>query len=130
LQEVALNSAARPAAAIKAANRLKRNDSNSALDVMLRAWNHPRMIDAHSSFDGLLQVLVLDRSDDSFNMARYYVLSVQQTLFGESALVREWGRTGSRGRRRLDVYGSDAEAGEALDAWLARKVRRGYRLRP
>jgi len=88
------------------------------------------MIDAHSSFDGLLQVLVLDRRDDSLNMARYYVLSVQQTLFGESALVREWGRIGSRGRRRLDVHGSDAGAGEALDAWLERKVRRGYRLRP
>jgi len=125
-----LNSAARPAATIKAANRSKRNDSSSALDVMLCAWNHPGMTDAYSSLDSRLQILVLDRRDDTLNMARYYVLSVQQTVFGESALVREWGRIGARGRRRLDVYGSDAEAGEALDAWLARKVRRGYRLRP
>ncbi len=88
------------------------------------------MTDGYSSLDSRLQILVLDRRDDSLNMARYYVLSVQQTVFGESALVREWGRIDARGRRRLDVYGSDAEAGEALDAWLARKVRRGYRLRP
>ncbi len=88
------------------------------------------MTDAYSSLDSRLQILVLDRRDDSSNMARYYVLSVQQTVFGESALVREWGRIGARGRRRLDVYSSAAEAGEALDAWLARKVRRGYRLRP
>ena len=29
-------------------------------------------------------------------------------------------------RQRLDLYASAAEAGEALEAWLARKIRRGY----
>jgi hypothetical protein len=33
---------------------------------------------------------------------------------------------GSLGRQRLDLYASAGEAGEALEAWLARKVRRGY----
>ena len=37
-------------------------------------------------------------------MARYYVLSVQPTLFGDTALVREWGRIGTIGRRRFDLY--------------------------
>lgn len=40
--------------------------------------------------------------------------------------MRAWGRIGSLGRQRLDLYASAAEAGEALEAWLARRVGRGY----
>jgi len=39
----------------------------------------------------VLNVLVLERVDRTKNMARYYVLSVEPTLFAESALVRRWG---------------------------------------
>ena len=42
-------------------------------------------------------VLVLGRVDRTKNMARYYVLSVEPTLFGESSLVRRWGRIGGAG---------------------------------
>ena len=38
-----------------------------------------------------LQVLVLDRVDRAKNMARYYVLSIEPTLFEEFTLVRRWG---------------------------------------
>jgi predicted DNA-binding WGR domain protein len=62
-------------------------------------------------------------------MARFYVLSIEPTLFGDIALVREWGRIGSSGRRRLDLHSDKTLAGEALDLWLARKTRRGYRMR-
>ncbi|MGY6251465.1 WGR domain-containing protein [Bosea thiooxidans] len=41
-----------------------------------------------------LQMLVLDRSDPAQNMARFYVLAIEPTLFGDVALVREWGRRG------------------------------------
>ena len=44
----------------------------------------------------LLHIL-LERIDPSQNMARYYVLSIEPTLFGDSALVREWGRIGVTG---------------------------------
>ena len=37
-----------------------------------------------------LNVLVLERVDRTKNMARYYVLSVEPTLFAESSLVRLW----------------------------------------
>ena len=37
-------------------------------------------------------------------MARFYVLAIEPTLFGDTAVVREWGRIGSLGRRRLDLY--------------------------
>jgi predicted DNA-binding WGR domain protein len=76
-----------------------------------------------------LQMLVLERRNASCNMARFYVLAIEPTLFGEMALVREWGRIGSSGRRRLDLHSDRAAAAESLDAWLVRKARRGYRVR-
>jgi predicted DNA-binding WGR domain protein len=55
-------------------------------------------------------------------MARFYVLAIEPTLFGDTAVVREWGRIGSLGRRRLDLYPDTASAAEALlkgAAWLS-----------
>jgi predicted DNA-binding WGR domain protein len=72
-------------------------------------------------------MLVLERRDATRNMARFYVLTIEPTLFGDTALIREWGRIGSAGRRRLDLYVDSETATEALDVWLARKRRRGYR---
>ena len=79
----------------------------------------------------MLQLLMLERVDPALNMHRYYVLSVEPTLFGDVALRREWGRIGSpRGRARLDFHTGPREAGEALQVWLRRKVARGYATRP
>lgn len=83
---------------------------------------------ARATDPGKLQMLVLERRDDERNMARFYVLAIEPTLFGDIALVREWGRFGARGRRRLDLHADHAAAAEALDVWLTRKSRRGYRL--
>ena len=52
----------------------------------------------------VLQVLVLERVDRAKNMARFYVLSIEPTLFEDFALVRRWGRIGSAGRERLDRH--------------------------
>jgi hypothetical protein len=38
-----------------------------------------------------IQYLVLDRCDPTCNMARYYVLSIEPSLFGDATLIREWG---------------------------------------
>jgi predicted DNA-binding WGR domain protein len=73
-----------------------------------------------------VQYLVLERCDPARNMARFYVLTIEPTLFGDTALVREWGRLGQRGRRRLDLFAGRVQAIEALEAWLVRKARRGY----
>ncbi|MER8872548.1 WGR domain-containing protein [Mesorhizobium sp. M0814] len=70
--------------------------------------------------------IVLQRRDCTCNVARFYVLTIEPSLFGDAALVRAWGRICSLGRQRLDLFGSAGEAGEALEAWLARKIRRGY----
>jgi len=73
-------------------------------------------------------MLVLDRTDPQRNMARFYVLSLEPTLFGDAALVREWGRWGRPGRRRLDLFADAEAAAEALEDWLRKKTKRGYRV--
>ena len=73
-----------------------------------------------------LQLLVLERVDPARSMNRYYVLSVTPSLFGDTALVREWGRKGQGGQQRIELHAKQAGAGEALQAWLRRKVQRGY----
>ncbi|MBD3849140.1 MULTISPECIES: WGR domain-containing protein [Bosea] len=76
----------------------------------------------------LLHIL-LERIDPAQNMARYYVLSIEPTLFGDSALVREWGRIGSSGQRRSELFQQPNDAHLALDTWLKRKRQRGYQQR-
>lgn len=74
--------------------------------------------------------LILEHIDPSRNMARFYVLSIDPTLFGDVSLTREWGRIGSNGRRIVQLFESRAEAIETLEHWFNRKVRRGYTVRP
>jgi predicted DNA-binding WGR domain protein len=76
-----------------------------------------------------VQLLVLDRLDLAQNMARYYVLSVEPALFDQVALVREWGRLGKLGGRRIEIHDNNQNAGVALEAWLSRKLKRGYQVR-
>jgi predicted DNA-binding WGR domain protein len=61
-------------------------------------------------------------------MARYYVLSIEPSLFGDATLIREWGRLGRLGQRRVELYEKRSSAVEALETWLQRKRRRGYLL--
>jgi predicted DNA-binding WGR domain protein len=80
--------------------------------------------------DDKIQYLVLDRRDPDVNMARFYVLSIEASLFGDVALIREWGRIGTAGQRRIELHESEGSAMEALETWLRRKQRRGYVTRP
>jgi hypothetical protein len=47
-------------------------------------------------------------------------------LFGRALLVRQWGRIGTQGHRRLDPYPDCGAAINALAALLRAKRRRGY----
>jgi predicted DNA-binding WGR domain protein len=114
---------------ISDANRWRLIDSKFALDVARADERHKRDQETGEIIDHMLQMLVLERRNASRNMARFYVLAIEPTLFGEMALVREWGRIGSWGRRRLDLHPNRAAAAESLNAWLVRKARRGYRVR-
>jgi predicted DNA-binding WGR domain protein len=68
----------------------------------------------------------LRRVDPSRNMARYYALSLQPTLFGEMSLVRQWGRIGTRGRQKVEFFTGDDEAALALSKLAVQKKKRGY----
>lgn len=70
--------------------------------------------------------LHLERCDPSRNMARFYALSLAPSLFGDVVLVRRWGRIGSSGRLRLEIFESETEAVTAMLALLRRKRARGY----
>jgi predicted DNA-binding WGR domain protein len=80
--------------------------------------------------DDKIQYLVLDRRDPDVNMARFYVLAIKASLFGDAALIREWGRIGTTGQRKIELHESKDTALEALEMWLRRKQRRGYVARP
>ncbi|TIU14242.1 MAG: WGR domain-containing protein, partial [Mesorhizobium sp.] len=46
----------------------------------------------------------LQRIDPNCNMARFYALSVQPTLFGEVSLIRNWGRIGTSGQTKVETF--------------------------
>ena len=71
-------------------------------------------------------MIYLRRIDPLRNMARFYVLDLQPTLFGEWALLKEWGRIGRGGQCRCAVFPSRAEAEAALARELRRRERRSY----
>jgi predicted DNA-binding WGR domain protein len=76
----------------------------------------------HRSFSKL----VLRRIDAACNMARFYAMSIEPTLFGGKTLVRNWGRIGSRGRHRTDLFEDEAAAGRAMARLSRTKCGRGY----
>ena len=71
-------------------------------------------------------MIYLTKTDPGRNMARFYSLDVQPTLFGEWALMKEWGRIGRRGQIRSALFAKLSEAEAALGRELKRRDRRGY----
>lgn len=67
----------------------------------------------------------LTRVDPAANMARFYRLDVQPSLFGFSS-VYEWGRIGRPGRLVIRVHETEAEALAAIEAKRRKKERGGY----
>jgi len=70
--------------------------------------------------------LHLRRIDASRNMRRFYLLSIQPTLFGGATLVRNWGRVGSSGQTMMQTFDDRTDAGGAFDRLERAKRRRGY----
>ena len=73
-------------------------------------------------------MVVLEQCRPERNRARFYVMRVEAGLFGDSQLLRHWGRIGTRGREIRAHYPTRDAACAALDLWLKRKLKRGYAL--
>ena len=71
--------------------------------------------------------LYCQRIDATRNMARYYAISIQPTLFGEASVVRSWGRIGKSGGEKIEVFGSEREAAIHFLAIARRKKTKGYK---
>jgi len=70
--------------------------------------------------------LYCQRIDASRNMARYYMLSIETTLFGEIAVVRAWGRIGRRGGEKSEVFSTEQKAASHFLELARKKRQKGY----
>ena len=77
--------------------------------------------------DGLTVSRLQFRSiDPEQNRFRFYTLAIQRTLWGEFAVVRQFGRIGTGGRRHVRFFASADEAREDFDHEVERRRRRHY----
>lgn len=70
--------------------------------------------------------LYVERRDESRNMARFYDVSIDRTLFGEICVTRKWGRIGSRGQSKSHHFECEREAVSLFLEVVRLKRRRGY----
>lgn len=73
--------------------------------------------------------LYIERRDPDRNIARFYALSIEATLFGETRLVRRWGRIGTHGQTMQHSFDREDEAVELFLEVLRVRRKRGYRPR-
>ncbi len=64
--------------------------------------------------------------DPEANKQRFYVLTVQPTLFGGVDLVCEWGRIGSAGAVRFIPHTDTGQAIDTIRTITAKRKARGY----
>ncbi|PYB71736.1 WGR domain-containing protein [Rhizobium wuzhouense] len=69
----------------------------------------------------------LHRIDPSINMARFYRVTIEKTLFSETVIRRSWGRIGTRGQSLSLTLPTGADAQRMAREMEHRKRRRGYR---
>ncbi|WFR97789.1 WGR domain-containing protein (plasmid) [Rhizobium tumorigenes] len=100
-------------------NRLIEIDSKISLDARIDTDDAGSMITQQYH-------LYMECIDAKRNMARYYVLSIEPTLFGDASLLRGWGRIGSRGRQKIHLFADEREALRLFLEILVWKRTRGY----
>jgi predicted DNA-binding WGR domain protein len=96
-------------------NRSSAADSGKSLDDQMARSHDPAM-------DAQTEITLLYRIDPTRNMARFYRLSIQPTLFGSSSLVRNCCRIGTRGRQMIEFYDKPEEAAAASRHMVLRKL--------
>ena len=74
--------------------------------------------------------LYIERIDISKNMARFYTLAIEPSLFGTPTLIRRWGRVGSHGKIMVHHFDAETDALRAFLRILSAKRARGYQAKP
>ena len=64
--------------------------------------------------------------DPAKNRARFYLLSWQVSLVGDTALLCRWGRLGTQGRTRVIFFPEGAEVQPQIQRLIKRRLQRGY----
>lgn len=70
--------------------------------------------------------IYIERTDRRKNMARFYSLAVEMTLFGEICLRRRWGRIGTQGQELAHYFENENDAISSFLNLARIKKRRGY----
>nr|WP_313195259.1 WGR domain-containing protein [Shinella zoogloeoides] len=73
--------------------------------------------------------LYVERVDPDRNMARFYTLAIEPTLFGTPRLVRRWGRIGTLGRTMVHDFEREEDAVALFLELLCERRSRGYRVK-
>jgi predicted DNA-binding WGR domain protein len=70
--------------------------------------------------------LYVERMDTAKNMARFYAMSIEATLFGDVCLTRRWGRIGACGQAMQHYFNKEEDAVQLFLKLLRSKRVRGY----
>lgn len=73
-----------------------------------------------------MRIAYLTQHDIASNKHRFYQMYLALGIFGEWALVREWGRIGSSGQTRSDWYETEEQAIKAGLKIVKSKINKGY----
>ncbi len=66
--------------------------------------------------------------DPARNRERFYVLSWQGTLQGDTVLLCRWGRLGTQGRSLTIVYSEQDQLQEKILRLIKRRLQHGYQI--
>ncbi|MCZ7976321.1 WGR domain-containing protein [Agrobacterium tumefaciens] len=103
-------------------NRLAFNDSKLSLDALSAIGDSMNMVTQPYQ-------LYIERTDAAKNMARFYAMQISLSLFGETCLIRRWGRIGTSGQMMVHHFGREEEAVRLFLDLTRQKRARGYRPR-
>lgn len=95
-------------------------DSTKSLDLASTGSENPRMAKSETG------PLYLRRVDSAQNMRRFYLLSIQPTLFGGASVIRNWGRIGAHGQAMMQTFDENVDADRAFAQLARNKGKRGY----
>jgi predicted DNA-binding WGR domain protein len=71
-------------------------------------------------------VIAFSRCEPARNLDRFYVLAMTRDLFGGWCLWCEWGRRGSPGTLRREIYEEEKAAASAARRIVRRRLQHGY----